>query len=130
LDRLSHETETVGNPVLSLIRQLVEQTPAEVAKYIHWGATTREIQDNVAMLQMRGSLQLVNRHLQELSTILRSFAEKYRDTLMAGRTHLQHALPRTFGYKCAVYLSSNLRHLERLQKTQKRCMLAQFGGAS
>lgn len=49
---------------------------------------------------------------------------------MAGRTHLQHALPVTFGYKCAVYLSGFLRHLERLQEIKRRCLLVQFGGAA
>lgn len=49
---------------------------------------------------------------------------------MAGRTHLQHALPCTFGYKCAVYLSSILRHRERLTELEKRCLLVQFGGAA
>lgn len=49
---------------------------------------------------------------------------------MAGRTHLQHALPCTFGYKCAVYLSSVLRHIERLEEMKQRCLLVQFGGAA
>ena len=49
---------------------------------------------------------------------------------MAGRTHLQHALPCTFGYKCAVYLSSILRHKDRLQQLKERCLLVQFGGAA
>ena len=49
---------------------------------------------------------------------------------MAGRTHLQHALPCTFGYKCAVYLSSILRHRERMAELRRRCLLVQFGGAA
>lgn len=49
---------------------------------------------------------------------------------MAGRTHLQHALPVTFGYKCAVYLSGLLRHTERLRQIEERCLLVQFGGAA
>ncbi|KAJ5100060.1 hypothetical protein N7532_007061 [Penicillium argentinense] len=49
---------------------------------------------------------------------------------MAGRTHLQHALPCTFGYKCAVYLSGVLRHLEQIKEIKKRCLLVQFGGAA
>ena len=49
---------------------------------------------------------------------------------MAGRTHLQQALPITFGYKCAVYLSSVERHLERLQEIKDRTLLVQFGGAA
>ena len=49
---------------------------------------------------------------------------------MAGRTHLQHALPCTFGYKCAVYLSGVIRHIERIQEIKQRCLLVQFGGAA
>lgn len=49
---------------------------------------------------------------------------------MAGRTHLQHALPITFGYKCAVYLSGVQRHLERLDSITSRCLLVSFGGAA
>lgn len=49
---------------------------------------------------------------------------------MAGRTHLQHALPITFGYKCAVYLSGCQRHLQRLDEIQDRCLLVSFGGAA
>ena len=49
---------------------------------------------------------------------------------MAGRTHLQHALPVTFGFKCAVYLSSIQRHYERLDQLESRCLLVQFGGAA
>lgn len=49
---------------------------------------------------------------------------------MAGRTHLQHALPVTFGYKCAVYLSSFQRNLHRLHSLQERCLNVQLGGAA
>jgi 3-carboxy-cis,cis-muconate cycloisomerase len=49
---------------------------------------------------------------------------------MAGRTHLQHALPITFGYKCAVYLSAFQRNLERLDALLATRLLVQFGGAA
>ncbi|EHY61161.1 hypothetical protein HRR83_000921 [Exophiala dermatitidis] len=129
-ERLSNETEIVGYPVLPLVRQLVMQTPEDMAKYIHWGATTQDIQDTATMLQMRRGLQIIERKLDELCLILRRLAEVYKDTPMAGRTHLQHALPCTFGYKCAVYLSGIIRHIERLQSIQGRCLLVQFGGAA
>ncbi|KAL2819296.1 L-Aspartase-like protein [Aspergillus cavernicola] len=127
---LARETDIVGYPVLPLVKQLVEGTPGEMAKYIHWGATTQDIMDDASVLQMKRGLQLVRRELQTLAEILKGLAEKYRDTPMAGRTHLQHALPCTFGYKCAVYLSSILRHQERLDETERRCLLVQFGGAA
>lgn len=116
--------------MLPLVKQLVEQTPSEAAKYIHWGATTQDIMDTASVLQLRSGLAIVERQLEELTTTLTMLASKYRDTPMAGRTHLQHALPCTFGYKCAVYLSSILRHSARVKDIKARCLLVQFGGAA
>jgi 3-carboxy-cis,cis-muconate cycloisomerase len=49
---------------------------------------------------------------------------------MAGRTHLQQALPITFGYKCAIWLSMMDRHAERLKQLKSRVLVAQLGGAA
>ncbi|KJX92599.1 3-carboxy-cis,cis-muconate cycloisomerase like protein [Zymoseptoria brevis] len=132
-DRLSAETEVVGYPILPLVRQLAAQCGEgedEAGRYVHWGATTQDIQDTASMLQIRAGLDLVETHLVALCKTLGKLAEKYRDTPMAGRTHLQHALPVTWGYKCAVYLSSFQRHLERMRELRPRCLMVQFGGAA
>ncbi|KPI43362.1 uncharacterized protein AB675_7003 [Cyphellophora attinorum] len=145
-ERLEAETEIVGYPVLPLLRQLTAQAAkfpegipfnddelaarAEAAKYIHWGATTQDIQDCASILQIKSGLTIVRRYLDELSSTLTSLSKQHRNTPMAGRTHLQHALPVTFGYKCAVYLSSIQRHLQRLNELEPRCLLVQFGGAA
>lgn len=63
-----------------LISQLVEQVPENLAKYIHWGATTQDIMDNASVLQMRKGLNIVKRQLHELINHLRVLSEKYRDT--------------------------------------------------
>lgn len=129
-DRLSNETEIVGYPILPLVRQVSSACGEDAGKYVHWGATTQDIQDTAAMLQMRDGLDVVQRQLVKIMSTLGNLSTKYRDTPMAGRTHLQHALPVTFGYKCAVYLSSFQRHLERLEQLRPRCLLVQFGGAA
>lgn len=79
-DRLSSETDIVGYPVLPLIKQLVEQTPPEHAKYIHWGATTQDIMDDASMLQIREGLKIIRRELERLEMVLAKSAEKYKDT--------------------------------------------------
>ncbi|KAK3636421.1 hypothetical protein LTR56_014208 [Elasticomyces elasticus] len=129
-DKLSDETEVVGYPILPLVRQLTTACGDDAGKYVHWGATTQDIQDTATVLQMKAGLEIVEQKLRSIATILGDLAKRYRDTPMAGRTHLQHALPVTFGYKCAVYLSSFQRHLERLQQLKPRCLLVQFGGAA
>ena len=128
-DRLRHETEIVGYPILPLVHQLSEAA-GEAGRYVHWGATTQDIMDTATVLQIRAALEIVARELQAVCDCLANLARKYRDTPMAGRTHLQQALPITFGYKAAVWLSSIDRHIERLQQALPRILVGQFAGAA
>ncbi|HEY8333942.1 MAG TPA: adenylosuccinate lyase family protein, partial [Tardiphaga sp.] len=128
-DKLRRETEIVGYPILPLVHQLSEAA-GESGRYVHWGATTQDIMDTANVLQIRAALQIVARDLREVRDILAAMARKYRDTPMAGRTHLQQALPVTFGYKAAVWLSSIDRHIERVDQALPRILLGEFSGAA
>jgi 3-carboxy-cis,cis-muconate cycloisomerase len=86
--------------------------------------------DLASQIQLKKGLVIVEALLDDLVKVLTSMAAKYRDIPMAGRTHLQHALPITFGYKCGVWLAGLRRHVERLEQIKKRCLLVQFGGAA
>jgi 3-carboxy-cis,cis-muconate cycloisomerase len=129
LARLKRETENVGYPILPLVRQLAERA-GDGGRWLHWGATTQDIMDTAAVLQIRDGLGLIEADLDQLRGHLAALARKYRDTPMAGRTHLQHALPITFGYKAAVWLSSFDRHAERIAELKPRVLQVQFGGAA
>jgi 3-carboxy-cis,cis-muconate cycloisomerase len=129
LARLKKETETVGYPILPLVRQFAELA-GEAGRYLHWGATTQDIMDTAAVLQIRAGLGLIEEDLKAVRKHLAGLARRWRDTPMAGRTHLQHALPVTFGYKAAVWLSAMDRHADRLRELRPRVLMAQFGGAA
>lgn len=126
---LKHVAENVGYPILGLVRQL-SQKLGEAGRYVHWGATTQDIVDTATVLQIRAALAIIERDLAAVSVALGDLARKHRDTAMAGRTHLQQALPITFGYKCAIWLSMMERHAERLLELKPRVLVAQFGGAA
>ncbi len=128
-DRLRRETEIVGYPILPLVHQLSEAA-GEAGGFVHWGATTQDIMDTANVLQLRAALDLVERDLATLATNLAGLAAKYRDTPMAGRTHLQQALPITFGYKAAIWLSGIERHQERLRQLRPRVLVGEFSGAA
>ncbi|QUS39886.1 adenylosuccinate lyase family protein [Tardiphaga alba] len=128
-DKLRHETEIVGYPILPLVHQL-SAAAGEAGRFVHWGATTQDIMDTANVLQIRAALKIVARDLREVRGILQAMAKKYRDTPMAGRTHLQQALPVTFGYKAAVWLSSIDRHIERVDQALPRILLGEFSGAA
>ena len=129
LTELKRETEIVGYPILPLVHQLSKMCGPE-GEYLHWGATTQDIMDMATVLQIRDAIALIEKDLDELDDILDKLALKYRDAPMAGRTHLQHALPITFGYKVSVWLLMIRRHRERLQQLKPRVLVGQFGGAA
>jgi len=131
LDRaaLKAEAENVGYPILGLVRQLAAAL-GEAGRYVHWGATTQDIMDTGVVLQVRDALAIVERDVAAVTAALAALAARHRDTAMAGRTHLQQALPITFGYKAAVWLSMMQRHAERLAQLKPRVLLAQLGGAA
>ena len=128
-DKLRQDTEIVGYPILPLVHQLGDSC-GEAGRYVHWGATTQDIMDTATVLQVRDALALVEADLTEIRAILAGLATRYRDTPMAGRTHLQHALPVTFGYKVAIWLSMLDRHAERLEQLRPRVLVGEFGGAA
>ncbi len=70
--------------------------------------------DTAVVLQIRDAFDLIESELKQLCLTLAGLARRYRDTPMAGRTHLQQALPITFGYKAAIWLDMIDRHTERL----------------
>ena len=86
--------------------------------------------DTAVVLQVREALALIESDIAELRRILARLAQRYRDTPMAGRTHLQQALPITFGYKAAVWLSMFDQHAERLVQLRPRVLVGQFAGAA
>ena len=129
LAHMQHETEIVGYPILPLVEQL-SKLCGEAGRYVHWGATTQDIMDTAVVLQVRAALAIVERDIQAVRGLLAGLAKQYRDTPMAGRTHLQHALPITFGYKVAVWLSMFDRHAERLVELRPRVEVGQFAGAA
>src|ERR1700758_5511781 len=93
--RLKKEPETVGYPILPLVRQLAELA-GEAGRYLHWGATTQDIMDTAVVLQIRDGLALIEADLTAIRGHLAALARRWRDTPMPGRTFLQQALPITF----------------------------------
>ncbi|GIQ76503.1 adenylosuccinate lyase family protein [Bradyrhizobium sp. RD5-C2] len=128
-DLLRQETDIVGYPILPLVHQMAKQC-GEAGRYVHWGATTQDIMDTAVVLQLRDGLAIIEDDIAALRGILADLSKKYRDTPMAGRTHLQQALPVTFGYKTGIWLAAFDRHAARLAELKPRVLVGQFAGAA
>ena len=104
--------------------------PGEAGGWTHWGATTQDIMDTATVLQVRDGLTLIRAELLAIAHALAAQAERHRDTVMAGRTHLQQALPTSFGLKCATWALPFVGHVQRLDQLRPRVEQVEFGGAA
>jgi adenylosuccinate lyase len=128
LGQLAAEIERTAHPLVPVTRMLAERS-GEAGAWVHYGATTQDITDTGLVLQSRQALNLTEGMLRQLIQTLYQLAERHRDLPMVGRTHAQHALPITLGFKFAVLLAEAERHLERVKEVRPRAMVGQLGGA-
>ncbi len=129
LARLKQQTERVGYPILGVVQQIVDLCADGLGEWCHWGATTQDITDTAAILQIRAALKLVEQDMEAIAAALAELSRRYRDTPMAGRSNLQQAVPLTFGFKTAALLAAMQRHRERLAQLRPRVLVGEFGGA-
>ena len=133
LAALADSARLAGNLAIPMVRQLtaaVKQQNPEAARWVHWGATSQDAIDTGLVLQLRSALDLLDAGCAALDATLASLAREHRDTVMAGRTWLQQAVPVTFGLKAAGWLDSLRRQRQRLAETRRRVLALQFGGAA
>jgi 3-carboxy-cis,cis-muconate cycloisomerase len=128
-EELAASARNVGYPVVGLVAGL-SRAAGEAGGWTHWGATTQDIMDTATVLQVRDGLILIRAALRDIVSALSIQAERHRHTVMAGRTHLQQALPTTLGLKCAVWAQPLIAHVHRLDALRPRVEQVSFAGAA
>lgn len=130
---LAEGAASAGNVLIPLVRQLTElvrKGAPEAAGHVHWGATSQDVLDTALVLQLRDALDWFAQAIDNLCELLAEQTHRHRKTLIAGRTWMQHAIPMTFGLRCAGSLDALLRHRKRLEELRPRVLTLQFGGAA
>jgi adenylosuccinate lyase len=128
LERIKEIEREIKHDIASLVRALSEVCGPSGA-YVHLGATSYDIVDTTNALQLKEALDLIETKLVELEKILMEKARQYKKTVMAGRTHGQHALPITLGFKFAVWMREIARHVQRLRECRERVSVGKMSGA-
>jgi len=128
-EELAASARNVGYPVVGLVAGL-SRAAGEAGAWTHWGATTQDIMDTATVLQVREALTLIDAELAAVVAALVRQAGRHRRTIMAGRTHLQQALPVSFGLKCAIWAQPFLAHRQRLVQLRPRVEQVEFAGAA
>ncbi len=113
-DALDAEYDVVRHRMVALLNVLRRSLDEDSANYLHYGATTVDLYDSAAMLQMREAVLSLIGDLRVIELQLIELAERYKSTPMIGRTLGQHALPLTYGKSVSGYIGENRRHIDRL----------------
>lgn len=117
-------------PLLGMMRELLahDGTSASASTALHRGATSQDIIDTALMLLLSKTLAQTQADLRSAADGLAALAQAHGQTLCIARSLTQHALPTTFGWKAASWLSAVLDAEKQLDAARLQLRL-QWGGA-
>lgn len=130
MDDVREGFRKTSHPLMPQIKSFSQSLSPEAGGYVHWGATTQDITDTGLVLQLKDAQVIIVQQVQELLSDCLRQAKKYRTLVMAGRTHAQHAVPITLGYKIAIWANEFGRHLDRLEQAKSRYLVGELAGAA
>ena len=119
-----------GHTIVPLVWELSRIVGEPHGGWAHWGATTQNITQTGDLLILREAHRIFLTLIGDILVAAADLADKGADMPIAGRTHGQHAVPATFGYKAAVWIDELLRHVERFEQAAPRLFVAMLGGGA
>src|SRR5207253_4089389 len=128
--RIDEGFARTGHTIVPLVWEMARVTGEPHGGWVHWGATTQNITQTGDLLVLRQAHRIFLGLIGEALAAMADLAERGADMPIAARTHGQHALPATFGYKPAVWIDEMLRHVERLREIAPRLFVAMLGGGA
>ncbi len=130
LDDLAVRVSVAQHPFVPFLKLFEDMCPEGAGGWLHWGATTQNIFDTTQALQLKATVELILKRLTSINDRLARDASKHAGTVQAGRTHGQHALPISWGYKLAGWLDEMRRNAERLYGLLEHAFVARAGGGA
>jgi adenylosuccinate lyase len=128
-EEVYREEEKTRHNIRALVNVLKTKVPDPVKHLVHVGATSVDILDTSFSLRVKDAVRrVVLPLLLELEGGLVKLARQEAHTIQVGRTHGQHAVPVTFGYAVAEYVSRLGQSIERMEH-KSRNLRGKLAGA-
>src|SRR5687768_17733102 len=119
-----------GHTIVPLVWELSRVVGEPHGGWVHWSATTQNITQTGDLIVLRQAHAIFLRLIGETLISMAALAERGAEMPMPGRTHGQHAVPATFGFKVAGWIDELLRHVERMREAAPRLFVAMLGGGA
>jgi len=129
IGQASRRSATLAIPFVKSLTEQVAAASAEAARYVHFGATSQDVVDTGVALCLVPACERVLSLSRRVGDAAAALARRHAKTPMVARTLLQPAVPVTFGWKAAVWLSALSRSHTRFRSAALEARTLQFGGA-
>ncbi|MCE5216435.1 adenylosuccinate lyase [bacterium] len=105
-EEVHEEDARIHHDTRAMVNCLQRHVSDEAKPFIHLAMTSFDVKDTALALRLkRAAHDAVIPELIKLEKTLIDLARREKDTLQMGRTHGQHAVPITFGFAIAQYVS-------------------------
>jgi 3-carboxy-cis,cis-muconate cycloisomerase len=129
IGKAARRSATLTIPLVKSLTEQVAADSAEAARYVHFGATSQDVMDTGTVLCLEPAARHVLSLSGRLGNAAAGLARRHAKTPMTARTLLQPAIPVSFGWKAAVWLSMVTRAHTRFRAASEDIRVLQFGGA-
>ncbi|HUH67394.1 MAG TPA: adenylosuccinate lyase [Syntrophales bacterium] len=126
--RIEEIEKTTKHDVIAFLTSVTEKVGKD-GRFIHMGLTSSDILDTSLAVILRQASGILIDDVQALLRVLKAKAQKYKKTLMIGRSHGIHAEPITFGLKMALWYQEMERNLARLTRARDTISYGKISGA-
>ena len=128
--RIDEAFARTAHTIVPLVWELSRVVGEPHGGWVHWGATTQNITQTGDLLVLRQAHAIFLAQIRDVLAAMAALAERGADMALPGRTHGQHAVPATFGFKVAVWIDELLRHVERFEQAAPRLFVSMLGGGA
>ncbi|TDX51819.1 adenylosuccinate lyase [Orenia marismortui] len=106
VEEVYNEEKKTRHNIRALVNCIQKRVSEEAKPYVHFTTTSFDIVDTANAVRYKEATEgLILAILKDLLKILMEIALREKDTVQVGRTHGQHAVPITFGFAVAEYVS-------------------------
>lgn len=114
------EEAGIQHDIRALVNRICEKISKDARRFVHWTATSFDTIDSANAARYKDTVQKVLvPSLTKLEGVLIDTTLREAETVQVGRTHGQHAVPITFGFALAGYISRLGGSIEKLSLLAK-----------
>ena len=128
-EEVYEEEKRVQHNIRALVNCIRKYIRPESRRFVHLFATSSDIMDTAYALRYKELVRdVLLPGLIDLEEVLIDIARNHSDQVQIGRTHGQHAVPTTFGYAMALFVSRVGSRIEAIDSTHQN-LRGKFSGA-